>query len=117
MKENAGLNLAGRAKPVSDRLLLKVWKRVSDKPLPDVYAFTFEDADFYLVLGSLRKNKGVVDTRKKEYGVDFDDNFVDACTFEFKGHLIIFVKESAPLAECLEHELQHVKNWKFQFEQ
>jgi hypothetical protein len=117
MKEGISLNLADMAKPVSEKLLLTFWRRVSDKSLPDVYAFTFEDANFYFGRGLSAKKQRRYRHPTKEYGVDFDDGFVDACTFEFKGHLIVFVKESAPLEECLEHEFRHVKDWKFQANQ
>ena len=34
------------AKAVSTKRLRSVWKRISDKPLPDVYAFTLEENEF-----------------------------------------------------------------------
>jgi hypothetical protein len=100
------------AKAVSTRLVRSVWKKISDKPLPDVYAYTLEDEFFFSILKQVQSNKGVIDTRIKEYGVKVDNLFIEAFTFEFKGHLIIFVKKSANLASSLEHELRHVDNWK-----
>jgi len=102
------------AKNVSSRLLRSVWKGISDKPFPDVYAFTLEDRDFLSTLDLLQKQKRVIDTRVKEYGVDFDNKFIEACTFEFKGHLVILVKETVSLVDVLEHELRHVASWNFQ---
>ena len=101
-------------KSVSNKLLRSVWKRISDKPFPDVYAFTLEDREFLSTLDLLQKQKRVIDTRVKEYGTDFSNEFIEACTFEFKGHLIVLVKESVPLVDALEHELRHVINWRFQ---
>ena len=74
------------AKNISKKLLRSVWKKISDKPFPDVYAFTLEDSEFLSTLDLLQKQKRVIDTRVKEYGVDFDNKFIEACTFEFKGH-------------------------------
>ena len=99
-------------KVIPKKALKTVWKKVSDKPLPDVSAFRLKDEKFLETVNLIRKNKGVTDTRVKEYGRDFDDRFIEACTFEFEGHLIIFVKESASLVESLEHELEHVATWK-----
>jgi hypothetical protein len=99
------------AKSVSDKTLLNVWEQISDKPLPDIYAYVLEDKAFLSTVESLQKHKGVVDTRVKEYGADFDNRLIEACTFEFKGHLIILVKKSANLADSLEHELRHAINW------
>jgi uncharacterized protein YjaZ len=44
--------------------------------------------------------------------VDFNNKLIEACTFEFEGHLIVFVRESVPLVNALEHELKHVAEWK-----
>jgi hypothetical protein len=100
------------AKAISDKAVLKVWRKISDKPLPDVYAYTLEDEFFFPLLKLVQSNKGVIDTRIKEYGVEVDNLFIEAFTFEFKGHKIIFVKKSSDLASSLEHELRHVENWK-----
>lgn len=99
-------------KNVSNKILRSVWKRISDKPLPDVLAYTLNDKTFISNLKLLQKNGGVIDTKVKEYGVDFNNEFIEACTFEFEGHLIVFVRESVPLADALEHELRHVAKWK-----
>lgn len=72
------------AKIISNKLLGSVWKRISDKPLPDVYAYTLADNVFRSTLESLQKHDGVTDTRVKEYGVNFDNTFIEACTFEYK---------------------------------
>jgi hypothetical protein len=100
------------AKAISDKTVLKVWRKISEKPLPNVYAYTLEDEFFFPFLKLVQSNKGVIDTRIKEYGVEVDDLFIEAFTFEFKGRKIIFVKKSSDLASSLEHELRHVENWK-----
>ncbi len=100
------------AKAISPRIVRRVWKKISDKPLPDVYTYTLDDEFFFSFLKQVQSNKGVIDTRIKEYGVKVDNLFIEAFTFEFKGHMIIFVKKSANLAGSLEHELRHVDNWK-----
>jgi hypothetical protein len=97
---------------VSNKVLRSVWKSISDKPLPDVSAYTLTDKVFISNLKLLQKNRDVIDTRVKEYGMDFNNEFIEACTFEFEGHLIVFVRESVPLVAALEHELKHVAKWK-----
>jgi len=99
------------AKSVPKRLLRSVWKSISDKPLPDVYAFTLEEKEFLSNLELVQKNKRIIDTRVLEYGVRVPNQFIEALTFEFKGHLIIFVKQTVPLVKALEHELRHVASW------
>jgi hypothetical protein len=99
------------AKAIPDKTVLKVWRKISVKPLLDVYAYTLEDEFFSSFLKLVQSNKGVIDTRIKEYGVKVDNLFIEAFTFEFKGHKIIFVKKSSDLASSLEHELRHVENW------
>jgi hypothetical protein len=100
------------AEAVSSRIVRRVWKKISDKPLPDVYAYALEDEFFFSFLKVVQSKKGVIDTRVKEYGVKVDNLFIEAFTFVFKGHKVIFVKKSADLASSLEHELRHVVNWK-----
>jgi hypothetical protein len=100
------------AKAIPDRTVLRVWRKLSDNPLPDVYAYTLEDEFFFSFLKLVQSKKGVIDTRVKEYGVKVDNLFIEAFTFEFKGHKVIFVKKSADIASSLEHELRHVVNWK-----
>jgi hypothetical protein len=97
---------------IPKRKLISAWKKVADKPLPDVTAYILKDEAFLKTVNLISKNKGVRDTRVKEYGIDFDNEIVEAYSFEFEGHLIIFIKESAPLRESLEHELDHIANWK-----
>jgi uncharacterized protein YjaZ len=99
-------------KTVSNNILRSVWKRISDKPLPDVLAYTLKDDAFISNLKLLQKNGSVIDTRVEEYGVDFNNEVIEACTFEFEGHLVVFVRESVPLVDALEHELRHVAKWK-----
>ena len=72
------------ARIVSTKLLKTVWKKISDKAFPDIYAYTFDENDFDRMLKLLQKNPGVIDTRIKEYGVDFDDKLIEACTFVFE---------------------------------
>lgn len=98
-------------KPVPTKRLRSVWKRISDKPFPDVYAFRLEEKEFLSNLELLQKNKRIIDTRVSEYGLKVPNQFIEACTFEFKGHLIIFVKQTVPLVKALEHELRHVASW------
>jgi hypothetical protein len=100
------------AKAIHDKTVLKVWRKISDKPLPDVYAYTLEDDFFFSFLKLIQSNKGVIDTRIKEYGIKVDNLFIEAFTFEFKEHKIIIVKKSSDLVSSLEHELRHVDNWK-----
>jgi len=99
------------AKGVPKRLLRSVWKKISDKPLPDVYAFTLEEKEFLSNLNLVQKNKRIIDTRVSEYGLRVPNRFIEALTFEFEGHLIIFVKQTTPLVDALEHELRHVASW------
>jgi hypothetical protein len=104
------------AKSVSEKLLRSVWKRISDKPLPDVFVYTLEESEFLSALELLQKQNQVIDTRVKEYGVKVDNKFIEACTFKFKGHFVIFVKQAAPLVDALEHELKHIATWNFKDE-
>ena len=96
------------AKSVSNGLLRSVWKKISDKPFPDVYAYTLEKSEFLSNLALLQKQNKVIDTRVKEYGVKIDNEFIEACTFKFKGPFIIFVEQTVPLVNALEHELRHI---------
>jgi hypothetical protein len=105
------------AKSVSNKLLRCVWERISDKPLPDVYAYTLEDNEFLSNLTYLQKQNMVIDTRVKEYGVKIDNKFIEACTFRFKEHFIIFVRQTVPLVNALEHELRHVASWNFEVDE
>ena len=104
------------AKSVSKKLLRSVWDKISDKPFPDVYAYTLEDSEFLSNLNLLQKQKSVIDTRVNEYGVKIDNQFIEACTFKFKGHFVIFVKQTVPLVDTLNHELTHIASWNFKGE-
>ena len=104
------------AKSISQKCLRRVWERISDKSFPDVYAFTLEDNEFLSILDLLQKQNRVINTRVKEYGVKIDNKFIEACTFKFKGHFVIFVKQTVPLVDALEHELRHVASWNFKGE-
>ena len=104
------------AKSISKKLLRSIWKKISNKPLPDVYAYTLEENEFLSTLELLQKQNQVIDTRVKEYGVKVDNKFIEACTFKFKGHFVIFVKQAAPLVDALEHELKNISTWKFKDE-
>jgi len=95
------------AKAVPPKTVLSVWKKISDKPFPDVYAFTVDNKDFFFLLERVQKNPGVKDTRMKEYGLDFDNKFIEAFSFKVRGHFLILIKQSAPLDASLEHELRH----------
>jgi hypothetical protein len=98
------------AKPISTRTVRSVWKKISEKPFPDVYAFTVNDHDFFFLLERVQKNPGVKDTRVKEYGLFFDNKFIEAFSFKVEGHFLILIKQSAPFASSLEHELTHLSS-------
>jgi hypothetical protein len=104
------------AQSVSNKILRSVWGKISDKPFPDVYAFTLEENEFLSTLELLQKQNKVIDTRVKEYGIKVDNKFIEACTFKFKGHFVIFVKQTVPLVDALKHELGHVASWNFKSE-
>ena len=95
-------------KIVSDNIVKKSWSKISKKPLPELAAFTLNDKDFKYFLESVQKNPSVKDTRVKEYGVDFDNKFIEAFSFEAKNRFVIVVKQSVPLASSLEHEMEHI---------
>ena len=94
--------------PVSDRILISVWKKISDKPIPEVYAFTFDDRDFLRMVNLLQTTPSMISIEGK-YGLGFDNKNVEARTFQFKGTFIILIKQYAPLNDCLEHELRQIK--------
>jgi len=96
------------AKAVSPKIVKNVWKKISDKPFPDVYAFIVDDKDFFFLLERVQKNPGVKDTRVKEYGLFFANKFIEAFSFKVEGHSLILIKQSAPFASSLEHELTHL---------
>jgi len=104
------------AKSVSKKILRGVWGKISEKPFPDVYAYTLKESEFLSNLALLQKQNKVIDTRVKEYGKKIDNEFIEACTFKFEGHFIIFVKQTVPLVDALEHELKHVASWNFKDE-
>ena len=104
------------AKSISKKLLRSVWKKISHKPLPDVYVYTLEENEFLSTLELLQKQNQVIDTRVKESGVKVDNKFIEACTFKFKDHFVIFFKQTVPLVDALEHEFQHIKTWNFKDE-
>lgn len=83
-------------------------KKITDKPFPEVYAFTVDDKNFFFLLDKVQKNPSVKDTRVKEYGIDFDNKFIEALSFKAKGHFLIIIKKSVPLSASLEHELRHI---------
>jgi len=99
-------------KVIPNRVIEAAWKKVSTKPLPEIYAYLLPDEKFAAAVKLLQKKKGVVDTRMEEYGVDFDNELIEALTFEFEEHMIVLVKQSARLTSILDHELRHVANWK-----
>jgi hypothetical protein len=96
------------AKAVSPKIVKNVWKKISDKPFPDVYAFIVDDKDFFFLLERVQENPSMKDTRVKEYGVNFDNRFIEAFSFKVKGHFLIVIKKSVPLNASLEHELRHL---------
>jgi hypothetical protein len=66
------------------------------------------DADFFYFLEVVQKNPGVEDTRFNEYGVGFDDKFVEAFSFKAENIFLIVVRQSASLDSCIEHWLRHI---------
>lgn len=100
------------AKAISTQTLRAIWKKVSAKPMPKIYAYLLNDKEFLKTVRLIRKNENITDTRVTEYGVDFNNTLIEASTFEFKGNMIVFVKESASLEAALKHELEHISVWK-----
>lgn len=98
-------------KSIPEEVLANLWRKISDKPLPEVYAFTLNSKDFGYMLNLVQKNPGVEDSRVREYGVDFDNRFIEAYSFRVnEGYFVVLVKQSVPLQESLEHELRHILN-------
>ena len=95
-------------KEVSNTQLTNVWKKISDKPLPDVGAFTLSDKDFFFLLNQVQKNQWVKDTRVKEYGLEFDNKYIEAFSFKARKRFFILIRQSVPLAASIEHELRHI---------
>jgi hypothetical protein len=95
------------AEAVSSRIVRRVWKKISDKSFPEVYAFIVDDNDFFFLLERVQENPSVGDTRVKEYGVDFDNKYIEAFSFKVKGYFLIVIRKSVPLEASLEHELKH----------
>jgi len=100
------------AKVIPNKILKTAWKKISDRPLPELYAYALKDSAFLSTLKMLQQNKSVTDSRSEEYNVNFDNKSIEALTFEFEGHMIVFVRDSVPLLDALEHELKHVSEWK-----
>ena len=97
-------------KSIPEKTLATIWKTISDKPLPEAHAFTLNNKDFDYMLNIVQKNPGVKDSRVREYGIDFDNSLIEAFSFKAENYFVILVKQSAPLQECLEHELRHILN-------
>ena len=51
------------AKSVQEKVLRSVWKKISDKLFPDVYAYTLEENEFLSNLKLLQKQKSIIDTK------------------------------------------------------
>jgi len=81
---------------------------ISDKALPEAHAFTLNNKDFDYMLNVVQKNPGVKDSRVREYGIDFDNSFIEAFSFKANDYFVILIKKSAPLRDSLEHELKHI---------
>ena len=62
------------------------------------------------MLNMVQKNPGVKDSRVKVYGINFDNSFIEAFSFKINDLFVIFVRQSVPLQNSLEHELQHILN-------
>jgi hypothetical protein len=56
----------------------------------------------------VQENLDVVDTTVKEYGVDFNNRFIEAFSFKVKGYFLIVIRKSVPFEASLEHELRHL---------
>jgi len=95
-------------KSITEKTLANIWRTISDKPLPAAHAFTLNNKDFDYMLNIVQKNPGVKDSRVREYGVDFDNSFIEAFSFKVEDCFVVFVKQSAPLQESLEHEFRHI---------
>ncbi len=65
------------------------------------------------MLNLLQKNPAVIDTRVQEYGINFSNKYIEACTFVFEEAFIILIKQSADLVGSLEHELTHINKGEF----
>ena len=89
-------------------MLANIWKSISDKPLPEAHAFTLNNKDFEYMLNIVQKNPGVKDSRVREYGINFDNSFIEAFSFKVNELFVIFIKQSAPLQNSLENELRHI---------
>jgi hypothetical protein len=63
---------------------------------------------FFFLLEIVQKNPSMKDTRIKEYGVDFDNQFIEAFSFKVEGHFLIIIKKTVSLNASLEHELRHI---------
>ncbi len=96
--------------PVSDRILESVWKKISDKPMPEIYAFTFDDRDFLRMANLLQTTPNMINTRVEKNGAGFDNKNVEAHTFQFKEKIIILIKQDSTLTDCLEHELRQINS-------
>jgi hypothetical protein len=77
------------------------------KAFPEVYAFGVYDDDYFFLLERVQENLGVKDTRVKEYGVNFDNKFIEAFFFKVRAYFVIVIRKSVPLEVSLEHELKH----------
>jgi hypothetical protein len=95
-------------KVVSDGVLKKSWSKISEKPIPELAAFTLNDEDFKYFLELVQKNPSFKDTRVMEYGVSFGNKFIEAFSFETKKRFIIIIRQSAPLVASLKHEFKHI---------
>ena len=95
-------------KSVPKKMLANIWVTISDKPLPETQAFTLADKDFAYLLILFRKIRALWIHRVREYGVDFDNSFIEAFSFKVEDCFVVFVKQSATLQKSLEHELRHI---------
>jgi hypothetical protein len=53
------------AEAVSSRIVRRAWKKISERPFPEVYAFVVDDNDFFFLLERVQENPG------KAYTPDF----------------------------------------------
>jgi hypothetical protein len=76
-------------KRVSKHDLRNIWKKISDNPFSDLYAFIVEENEFLSTLKLLQKQSWVIDTRIGEYGIEVPNECIDGCTFGIDGRIIV----------------------------
>lgn len=88
------------AKCISTKYLRNAWKKLSNKPLPNLIAITVNNHDFTHFLDIKQNIPDVKDTQLKEYGINFNNKYIEACSFKVNNQFFAVVKQSAPIAKC-----------------